>query len=181
MQIFFVILGHFLPFYPTNKQKIIIICSIVPEIWCVTDVIFIFHFELLFALLPPPPPSHNNQEKQNFEKMKKNSWRYYHFTHVYHKWQSYDVWFLRYEIWFLQYVLWFRATFYLTNKSKNQNFEKMKKHLEISSFYTVVTKIMIICYTFPEIWHMTDVIFIFHFGLFFAWKIKNLQKRKKHL
>ena len=140
---------------------------------------FYFSFWATFCSFTSPP-SHNNQEKQNFEKMKKNSWRY-HFTHVYHKWRSYDVWFLRYEIWFLQYVLWFRAIFYLTNKSKNQNFEKMKKHLEISSFYTVVTKIMIICYTFPEIWHMTDVIFIFHFGLFFAWKIKNLQKRKKHL
>ena len=29
------------------------------------------------------------------------------------------------------------------------------------------TKIMIICYTVPEIWHMTHVI-IFHFGLFFV-------------
>ena len=28
--------------------------------------------------------------------MKKNPWRYYHFTQVYHKWQSYDAWFLRY-------------------------------------------------------------------------------------
>ena len=29
----------------------------------------------------------------------KNHWRYYHFQHVYHKWQSYDIWFLRYEAW----------------------------------------------------------------------------------
>ena len=27
---------------------------------------------------------------------------------------------------------------------------------------------MIICYTVPEIWRMTDVIVIFHFGIFFA-------------
>ena len=52
------------------------------------------------------------------------------------------------------------------NNPKNQNFEKMKKSLEISSFYTSVPKIMIICYTVPEIQHMTDVIFIFHVGLF---------------
>ena len=53
---------------------------------------------------------------------------------------------------------------------KNQNFEKMKekKDLEISSFYTSVPKIMIICHTVPEIWHVMDVIVIFHFGLFFA-------------
>ena len=46
---------------------------------------------------------------------------------------------------------------------------------------------MIIYYTVPEIWHMIDVIVIFHFGLFFAllapsltaqkMKIKKRQKR----
>ena len=50
---------------------------------------------------------------------------------------------------------------------KNENFKKMKKNLEISSFYISLPKIMIIWNTVPEIWHMTDVI-IFHFGLFFA-------------
>ena len=55
------------------------------------------------------------------------------------------------------------------NNQKNQNLEKMKKKLlEISSFYTSVPKIMIICYTVSEIWGMTDEIYIFHFGLFFA-------------
>ena len=43
--------------------------------------------------------------------------------------------------------------------------KKWKKHLEIWSFYMRVTKIMIICYAVPEIWHVTDII-IFHFGLF---------------
>ena len=51
---------------------------------------------------------------------------------------------------------------------KNQNFEKLKKYLEISSFYTSISKIMIICYTVPETWCMTDVTVIFHFGLFFT-------------
>ena len=36
------------------------------------------------------------------------------------------------------------------------------------SFYTSVHKIMIIYYTVPEIRHVTDLIFIFHLGLFFA-------------
>ena len=63
----FVILGHFLPFYPPNSPKnenikklkktptdiIMIICYTVPEIWCVTNVIIIYHFWLFFALLPP--------------------------------------------------------------------------------------------------------------------------------
>ena len=48
------------------------------------------------------------------------------------------------------------------NISKN-----WKRYLEIYSFYTIVPKIMILCYTVPEIWRMTDVIVIFHFRLFF--------------
>ena len=54
---FFVILDHFLPFYPPNNPK-----------------------------------------HQTFEKNGKNTWRYDHFAHVYHKWQSFDVWFLRYGV-----------------------------------------------------------------------------------
>ena len=34
----------------------------------------------------------------HFWKNEKSSWRYYHFTQVYHKWQSYDIWFLRYQL-----------------------------------------------------------------------------------
>ena len=53
--------------------------------------------------------------------------------------------------------------------------EKWKKHLEISSFCSSVPKIMIMCYSVPEIWHITHVIVIFHFGPFF----KNEKKWKK--
>ena len=42
--------------------------------------------------------STNKTKSQDFEKIKKNSWRYYHFTFVYHEWQSYNVWFLIYEV-----------------------------------------------------------------------------------
>ena len=42
------------------------------------------------------------------------------------------------------------------------------KIIQISSFYNGVPKIMIICYTVPEILHITDVTVIFHFGLSFA-------------
>ena len=67
---------------------------------------------------------------------------------------------------------------------------KKKKRLTITSFYTHIPKIMIICYTVPEIWCMTNVIVIFHFGLFFALlppplvtaqKIKISKKWKKCL
>ena len=75
-------------------------------------------------------------------------------------------------------------------------YHKRKKHLEISSFYISAPKIIMICYTAPKIWCMTDVIIIFHFGLSFALlpappplprppltsqRIKILKKWKKHL
>ena len=70
-------------------------------------------------------------------------------------------------------------------KIKIKKKKKEKKHLEISSFYNSVPKIMIIFYTVPEIWCMMDVI-IFHFGPFFctftplqAKKIKIKKKIKK--
>ena len=44
---------------------------------------------------------------------------------------------------------------------------KKLKRLEISSFYTSVPKLMIICCTVPEIWHVMNVI-SFHVGLLFA-------------
>ena len=58
--------------------------------------------------------------------------------------------------------------FYPSNSLKNKNFEKWKKHLEISSFCICVPKIVIRWCTLPEIWCMTDVIVISHFGLFSA-------------
>ena len=70
-----------------------------------------------------------NPKNQNFEKMKKNYWRYHHFTHVYQKPQSYEVQFLRYRV--RQIFLSFWAIFCplpaLPNNPENQNFEKMKK------------------------------------------------------
>ena len=112
-QSFFVILGHFLCFDPPNNPKnqkskfwkklletssfyifvpqITIIWCMVPEISSATEKIFCD-----FGLFLPFYPT-NNQKNQNFEKMKKNAWRYHHFTLVYHKWQSYEVWFLRYR------------------------------------------------------------------------------------
>ena len=65
--------------------------------------------------------------------------------------------------------------------------EKWKKHVEISSFYKSVPIIMIMCYTVLGSWRrVTDVIFIFHFGLFFAFYspndaklFKKIKKKKK--
>ena len=89
------------------------------------------------------------------------------YTH--YKRQPHHVWFLRYRAeWTEFFTLDHFLPFFPSNNPKNQNFENMKKCLVISSFYTSVPKIMIICYTVPKIERMTDVIFIFHFKLFFA-------------
>ena len=45
------------------------------------------------------PFTHLTTRKIKIWKNVKNTLRHYHFTHVYHKWQSYDVWFLRYGAW----------------------------------------------------------------------------------
>ena len=38
-----------------------------------------------------PPYPNKNPKNQYFEKMKKQFWKYHHFTHVYQKPQSYEV------------------------------------------------------------------------------------------
>ena len=65
-----------------------------------------------------------------FCKDEKNTRRYYHFTHMYHKWQSYDIWFLRYgvqqpEIFVILKIF---LLFYPPNNAKNQNFLKNEKN-----------------------------------------------------
>ena len=66
------------------------------------------------------------------------------------------------------FILGYFLPFYPNNSPKNENFKKMKKSLEISSFYKSAPKIMIICYTVPEIWHVTHVNCYFSFGAIFC-------------
>ena len=155
------------------------------------------HFGPSFALLHPSRP--NDPENQNFEKMKKKkkkkkkktAWRYQHLTQVYHKWQSYHIWFLRYGVHQTEFFCYLGPFFPLLppwqpEKWKFQNKKWKKIAWEISSFYTSVPKIIIICYTLHEICHVTNVIVIFHFGQFFwsfttpspAPHLQQPQKRK---
>ena len=94
--------------------------------------------------------------------------------YVYHKWQSYDAWFLRY---IAQRTDFFVTQghflpFYPTSHLEHQNFEKMKKCLEILSFYTCVPQMTIIWCTVLEIRSATDRIFC-HFGPFFPFYPSN--------
>ena len=105
---FFVILDCFLSLYPPygprkskfwkNERNLslwtcvpyrkIILCM-VSEIWSVMDRIFC-HFRIFFCPFTPL-----TTWKIKLLKKWKNTWSYYHFTHVYQKWQPYNVWFLR--------------------------------------------------------------------------------------
>ena len=76
----------------TSAPKIII-CYTVPGIWHMTEVIF-FPFWAIFCPFTP-----NSPKNQNKKKIKKNTWWYHHFTHVYQKLWSHDVQFLRYDAW----------------------------------------------------------------------------------
>ena len=85
----------------------------------------------------------------NILKNEKNIWRYHHFTHLYHKWQSYEVWFLSYQAWQTRIFCHFGLFFALTTQKIKILKNWQKKSLEKLSFYTSVPKIMIICYTVP--------------------------------
>ena len=121
------------------------------------------YFGPFFAFYPAIDP-----ENSNLKKMEKKTWRYYAFTHVYHKCRSFDVWFLRYKAqWtvFCHFGPFFPSD--PPNNPKNQNFEKIKKYLKILSFNTFVPQMMITRCMVPEIRSATDRIFC-HFGPFFV-------------
>ena len=94
-------------------------------------------------------------------------------------WSAPDIFFLSSWVIFSSFTAW-----------KNENFKKMKKTLEISSFYTSLPKFMIICYTVPEIWRVTDVLLFFILGYIFpiykwkkmkqpkTWKFQKNEKKK---
>ena len=76
-----------------------------------------------------------------------------------------ETWHVRDVIGIFHGGLFFALSHNPPKSSKNQNFKKMNK---LPAWWYHHLKIMIIYYTVPEIWCMTDVIVIFHFGLFFA-------------
>ena len=106
----------------SHASKIIIYESLVPEIWSMTDRIFLSFWAIFWRVTPLTP-------------------------------------------------------------QKIKILKKWKKCQEMLSFYPSVPKIMIICYIVPAIWHRTDIIFIFHVGLFLHFyptsSPKNEKKKKK--
>ena len=103
----------FCPFSPLTTRKIKILKLkktpadiIILQISTVNDNHMIYgswdldhdrhNFLSFWTVFCPFTPYESRQSK--LWKDDKNTWRYYHFTNVYHKRQSYDVWFLRYRV-----------------------------------------------------------------------------------
>ena len=91
------------------------------------------NFLLFFALFPLLIT-----QKLKFWKTEKETSRYYHFTHAYHKWKSYDVWFLRYEAWLTEsfVIVDHFLPFYPPTNPKIKILKNWRKGLQILSFYT---------------------------------------------
>ena len=104
------IFGHFSPFQPPNnlenenfkiEKNTIILHICTHHKWQSLDAWFPRYgvwqnFLSLWAIFCPFTPL--GIQKIKILKNWKNPWRYYPFTNAYHKWQSYDVWFLRYGV-----------------------------------------------------------------------------------
>ena len=139
--------------------------------WDIERDRIVSHFGTFFALLHPFPP--NNPENQNFEKMKKTPGDIIilHKCTINDNHVIYGSWDMKFTRFFCHLEPFFALL--PPNSLKNENLKKKKKkkwkkdpkNLEISSLYRSVPKIMIIGYTAPETWHITDVI-IFQFGLY---------------
>ena len=148
-QIFFVIFGHFLPFYTPNSPK----NENITKLKKTSGDIIILH-----------KCTKNHDHRLNC---------------------SWDMVCAGCNCCFSFWTIFYPFTPLTAQKIKIS--KTWKKHLEISSFYTSVPKIMIKGYTIPKIWRMADVIFIFILGYFLPFyppnsrKNENLKKIKKHL
>ena len=89
-------------------------------------------FVILGHFLPFQPL--DNLENQNFN-IEKNTWRYYHFTHLHYKWQSYDVWFLRYGAQQTELFLSFWAAFCPFTPLWSQESKFLKNEKKIWRYY----------------------------------------------
>ena len=151
-----------------------IIWCLVPEIRSITDINFC-HSGLFFALLPPYGP-----RKSKFWKNEKNTWRYYHFTNVYHKWQSYDVWFLRYGVQQTEFfvILDRFLPFYPPMDPENQNFQKNGKNTWRYYHFTNINDSHMIYGSSDMEWNGQNFL---TFWTIFCPKNKNFEKMKKLL
>ena len=135
----------------TSLPKIMIVCYAVPEICCVIDS---YLFWAIFSTFTPLTAWKIKIEKKKtpgdiiiLHKCTKN--------HDYMLYCSWDMARDRCNCYFSFWAIF--LPFYSSNSPKNQILKKIfKKCLEISSFYTGISKIMIRWCMVPEIWCVAD-------------------------
>ena len=130
-----------------------IIWCMVPEIWSMTDRIFV----ILDLFLPFYPP--NNPKNQNFEKMKKRPGDIIilHKCTKNHDHMLYCSWNMVCDRCNCHFSFWaIFCPFIPLTAQKIKILKTWKKLLEISSFYICAPKITIRWCTVPEIWCATD-------------------------
>ena len=153
---------YILSFYTDILQMMIIWCM-VPEKWR-NGVPQTDFFVISDYFLPFYPP--NNIKIEQMKKMPGNIISLK--CTIKDKHMMYDSWDMNRDRECFAILCYF-LPFYSPNNPKKQNEKKKReKHPQILPFDNSVPKIMIICHTVTEIWCITDVIIIFHFGLCFA-------------
>ena len=147
-----------------------------------TDIIFFFSFQTIFCSFAPLLIPKINIWKK-YKKTPGDIILLYMCTinqdHMHPWYMMYGSWEIKFNRQVYFAILGNFLSFFSPNSPKTENFKKRKKSLEISSFNTNVPKIMIIWYAAPEIWHMADVIVIFHFGLFLPFNSLSSPKKSK--
>ena len=138
------------------------------EIQSKTNKIF-YHYGPFFALLLPPPYW---SQKSKFwrKKMKKKMpgdiillW-----IHVYHKWKSYDIWFVKCKVRQTKFFVILGHSFPFSPLTTWKiKILTLKKYLERLSFYTFAPQMAVIWCTVPEKCSATDIISC-HSGPFFS-------------
>ena len=88
------------------------------------------NFFSFWTFFCPFTPLTTQKIKIFLKSKKKKAWRYYHFTQVYHKWQSHDVWFLRYGARQRDFfvILDYFLPFYPTNNPKKSKYLKNEEN-----------------------------------------------------
>ena len=130
-----------------------------------------------FSPFTTPSPKKSKFWRKN-EKNCLDILSFYTYIHVYHKWKSYDIWFLKYKVQQTEIFLTFGHVlpscflppcwaFYPPMDSKIKILKKWKNHLKILSFSYCVPEMIAIWCILPKIWSATDKMFCY-FEPFFA-------------
>ena len=145
-----------------------IICYTVPEIWHMMNVIVIFILGYFLPFCHPTPlTAQKIKTSKKWKTCLEISSLYTSVPKIMIRWCTVpEMWCMRDVIMFSFWAIF--CPFTLLTAQKIKIFKKWKNTWRYYHFTQVYLKIMIICYTVPEIWCMTDTILIFHFELFFA-------------